>query len=184
MNERWWSALIPIYNMFILSYRGMGNYLFGILSLIPVVNIFYLLVLFYKIGQKFKFNGILFMIFWPLFIPVCGFGANPFDDITYVAGLEDNALEKEYKLKNFFITVSITMLVLCLSLEGYLNRALLADPIESIKKYYYVYASRGIVNNVKTDIRLRTINCTEGVYMRENNGEYYFYTCYESEITE
>ena len=43
MNERWWYAFIPIYNIFVLSYHGLGSYWFGIIGLIPIVNIIYFL---------------------------------------------------------------------------------------------------------------------------------------------
>lgn len=175
MNEKWWYALIPIYNVFVLSYRGMGNYLYGLLSFVPGVNLIYYLVLAYKIGKKFDYNGILFMFFWPIYIPVCGFGSNPYDGIIYVKGLENNSVEKEYKLTNTFIIFASTILVSCLGLVGYLNRTIFTNPIKSIDKYYYVYASRAIVNKVKTDIKIRTINCDNGVYMLSNDGDFYFH---------
>lgn len=175
MNERWWVAFVPIYNLFVLSYRGMENYLYGIIALIPGVNIIYFFILAYKIGIKFGFNGIIFMLFWPIFIPMCGFSDNTFDGVTYVAGLEACALEKEFKLKNTFIVIASTILVVCLVLVGYLNRGLLKNPMESLNKYYYVYASKAIVRNVKNDIKLRTINCDLGVYVEENDGDYYFH---------
>ena len=175
MNERWWYAFIPIYNIFVLSYRGLGSYWYGFLSFLPGVNVIYLLVLSFIIGKKFGYNGFLFMLFWPLYIPVCGFGTNAFDGITYVNGLENNSIEKEYKLTNSFILVASSVLVVCLGLIGYLNRSIFADPIKSLDKYYYVYASRAIVNKVKTDTKVRTINCDEGIYLLSEAGEYYFY---------
>lgn len=175
MNERWWYVFIPILNIFKLSYRGMGSYWFGLLAFVPGVNLIYLLVLAYKIGKKFGYNGFLFMLFWPIFIPMCGFGANAYDGITYVTGLDNASIEKEYKLTNSFIICTSTVLVVCLGLIIYLNRSIFADPIKSLDKYYYVYASRAIVNNVKTDIKIRTINCDEGVYLLSEEGDYYFY---------
>lgn len=175
MNERWWFAFVPILNIFKLSYRGMGSYWFGLLAFVPGVNIIYLFILAYKIGVKFGYNGFLFMLFWPVFIPMCGFGSNPYDGITYVTGLDNSSIEKEYKLTNTFIASTTTVLVLCLVLIGYLNRSIFADPIKALDKYYYVYASRAIVNNVKTDIKIRTINCDEGVYLLGEDGDYYFH---------
>ena len=185
MNERWWYAFIPILNIFKLSYRGMGSYWFGLLSFVPGVNLIYFLVLAYKIGKKFGYNGFLFMLFWPVFIPMCGFGTNAYDGITYVTGLDNSSIEKEYKLTNVFIISATTVLVLCLGLIGYLNRSIFTDPIKALDKYYYVYASRAIVNNVKTDIKVRTINCDEGVYLSSEAGDYYFYypnATYEADL--
>ena len=185
MNERWWYAFIPILNIFKLSYRGMGSYWFGLLSFVPGVNLIYFLVLAYKIGKKFGYNGFLFMLFWPVFIPMCGFGTNAYDGITYVTGLDNSSIEKEYKLTNVFIISATTVLVLCLALIGYLNRSIFADPLKALDKYYYVYASRAIVNNVKTDITVRTINCDEGVYLSSEAGDYYFYypnATYEADL--
>lgn len=185
MNERWWYAFIPILNIFKLSYRGMGSYWFGLLSFVPGVNLIYFLVLAYKIGKKFGYNGFLFMLFWPVFIPMCGFGTNAYDGITYVTGLDNSSIEKEYKLTNVFIISATTVLVLCLALIGYLNRSIFADPLKALDKYYYVYASRAIVNNVKTDIKVRTINCDEGVYLSSEAGDYYFYypnATYEADL--
>ena len=185
MNERWWYAFIPILNIFKLSYRGMGSYWFGLLSFVPGVNLIYFLVLAYKIGKKFGYNGFLFMLFWPVFIPMCGFGTNAYDGITYVTGLDNSSIEKEYKLTNVFIISATTVLVLCLALIGYLNRSIFADPLKALDKYYYVYESRAIVNNVKTDIKVRTINCDEGVYLSSEAGDYYFYypnATYEADL--
>lgn len=185
MNERWWYAFIPILNIFKLSYRGMGSYWFGLLSFVPGVNLIYFLVLAYKIGKKFGYNGFLFMLFWPVFIPMCGFGTNAYDGITYVTGLDNSSIEKEYKLTNVFIICATTVLILCLGLIGYLNRSIFTDPIKALDKYYYVYASRAIVNNVKTDIKVRTINCDEGVYLSSEAGDYYFYypnATYEADL--
>lgn len=175
MNERWWFAFIPIYNIFVLSYRGMGSYWYGLLSLVPGVNLIYYLVLAYKIGKKFNYNGFLFMLFLPVFIPLCGFSSNAYDGVTYVNGLDNISIEKEYKLTNTFAVTSMTILVLCLGLVGYLNKSIFTDPLKSLDKYYYVYASRAIVNNVKTDIKLRTINCDEGIYLLSDNGDFYFH---------
>ena len=175
MNTRWWVPLVPIYNMFALSYKVFGSYLFGIIGLIPGVNLIYFLVLIYKMGVKFDFNGILFTLFLPVFIPLCGFGANAFEKVTYVNGLDNTAIEKEYKLTNSFVFLTSTILVVCLGLVGYLNRTIFLDPLHSLEKYYYVYASRAIVNNVKTDIKIRTINCDDGLYLLNEDGEYYFH---------
>ena len=175
MNERWWFSFVPFLNMFVLSYRAFGSYLFGLIGLVPFVNIVYFLVLIYKIGVKFGYNGLLFTIFCPIFIPLCGFGANAFENVTYVNGLDNIDIEKEYKLTNTFIFVTSTVLVLCLGLVGYLNRSIFLDPLNSLKQYYYVYASRAIVNEVKTDIKFRTINCDDGIFLGIDDGDYYFY---------
>lgn len=175
MNERWWYAFIPILNVFKLSYHGLGSYWYGLLFFVPVINIIYLFVLAYFIGKKFGYNGLLFMLFWPIYIPMCGFGANAFEGITYVNGLDNKSIENEYKLTNTFVICTSTILVLCLGLVGYLNISLFTDPIKALDKYYYVYASRAIVNNVKTNIKVRTINCDEGLYLLNEDGDYYFY---------
>ena len=175
MNEKWWVIFIPFYNIFAVSKKVMGSYLFGIFALIPVISFIYLLILTYKLGKKFGYNGLLFMLFWPFLIPSCGFGDNSFDGVTYVAGLDASSLEKEYKLKNSFIIFITSILIVSLIIIGYLNIYLLKDPINSIKKYYYVYASRAIVKDVKTNTKIRTIHCDNGVYSNYKNGEYYFY---------
>ncbi len=202
MNEKWWNAFIPIYNVFVLSYRGLGSYWYGLIGLLPlfsvgsayvlttngvegylnliplvlsIISAIYYLVLAYNIGKKFNFNGFIFMLFWPIFIPLCGFGASAFDGVTYVNGLDNISIEKEYKLTNSFVIVTSLVLVSCLGLIGYLNRTVFLDPMKSLEKYYYVYASRAIVNKVKTDIKIRTINCDEGLYLLYEDGDYYFY---------
>lgn len=175
MNERWWYAFVPVFNIFVLSYHGLGSYWFGILGFIPFVNIIYFLVLAFFIGKKFGYNGFVFMFLWPVFIPMCGFGANAYDGVTYVRGLDNSSIEKEYKLTNSFVIVTSTVLVGCLGLIGYLNRSIFTDPIKALDKYYYVYASRAIVNRVKTDSKIRTINCDEGLYLISEDGTYYFH---------
>lgn len=54
MNRPGWISLIPIYNIMCLSEDIFGKKVYGILLFVPIINLIYLLVLFYNIGKVFE----------------------------------------------------------------------------------------------------------------------------------
>ena len=61
-------SLIPFYNMYCLSDMLIGNGWFFLISLIPIVNLIFIIFLYYKLGKMFGKNNcfIIGLIFLPL----------------------------------------------------------------------------------------------------------------------
>ena len=69
-NKPWWSGLIPIYNFMVLSEILYKKKLLGLITLIPIIGELYILVMFYTLGKRFKFNGLLTVVLSLIFIPI------------------------------------------------------------------------------------------------------------------
>lgn len=102
MGCSWWKALIPIYNIVLLSKRIFKNDYIWLLIFIPFVGEIYLLVLLYKLGIKFGKSGILTALFPMIMIILISLGESLFED-TRVISEEDYAYC--FKLKKYFIII-------------------------------------------------------------------------------
>lgn len=146
-NKKWYYALIPIYNLFILTEIVFNKRWLGILLLIPVVGQIFFLVILYILGTKFKYNGLLTMLFPIIFIPLMGFGTKFFEGRNYLN--ENNTLENDYRRKKiFFITIMI-FLVSSFIILFWTNILDIKNRAKKITNYYYVYASHQIVEKTK-----------------------------------
>lgn len=169
-NKRWWSALIPFYNLLILSEMVFKNKWLGFAFLIPVIGQILLLVALYELAEKFKYNGFFAVIFPILYIPLMGFGNRLYDDINYVS--EDKTLENDYKRKKLFF-ISILVFILLGSILIFWNNIIeIKGKAFRLKNYYYVYATRQIVNKTKQLARENYLEC-EGYNYNDKNGIYY-----------
>ena len=96
-GEKWWSCLIPIYNVYILNKIVFRNgWMFTIIFITPLLSILatfagaaeltgilglvgilvtfiYAIMLMYKLGTRFGMNGILMILFSPITIPMIAF---------------------------------------------------------------------------------------------------------------
>ena len=117
-NQKWWYALIPFYNLFVLCDIVFRKKWLGIILLIPVIGQIFLLVILYKMAMKFKYSGLLAILFPIIFVPLMGFGTRLYEGVSYIS--EDRTLEKDYKRKKvFFVTLMILLVlsgILCLIL--------------------------------------------------------------------
>jgi hypothetical protein len=80
-GEPGWAAIVPIYNMMVMARIGGRDPMFGLLCLVPIVNIFaYIIIMVdlcraYDVGGAFAIGLILLpFIFWP----ILGFGSARF----------------------------------------------------------------------------------------------------------
>lgn len=71
-------SIIPVVNLFVLSKIAYGSYLYGLLAFIPIVNIFYALALNYQIMRCFGCGMGLSIIgaFFPVLALFPAFGDN------------------------------------------------------------------------------------------------------------
>ncbi|MGT2772022.1 DUF5684 domain-containing protein [Streptococcus marimammalium] len=80
-NESGWKALIPIYNLYILSKIIYGNGWQFILLLIPIINIYYAYRFSQDMAQSYGKSttfGIGIFLLSPLFISIIGYGASEY----------------------------------------------------------------------------------------------------------
>ena len=171
-NRPWWGAFIPIYNLMVLADIAFDKSFLGILCLIPVIGQILMLVMFYRIGNYFQYNGFLTAIFSFIMIPVIGFGGHPFKEVHYISS-EEHALEKNYKRKKIFLVTFLFFLLLGVSLFVLGN----SDKVSkgsSITNYYYVHISNRLVKKARKSIENGTVNCSDSAFV-SGSGVYYFY---------
>ena len=111
MNQKWWYSLIPIYNNMILAKSLFNNKWLGLIVLIPVIGQIFFLVMLYKLAVSFKKNGILMILFPLIMILIIGYGSSSFNNKNFVSE-GDNALEKEFGKKKFFLSLCIFLIVI------------------------------------------------------------------------
>lgn len=173
-NKRWWAGLIPIYNVMILSEIALNKKKLGLLCLVPIVNIIFIFVIFYKIGEKFKANAILTAVLFILMIPVIGFGNNVYDGRTFVDVDEKNATEKDYKRKNTFLFATLFFLLIGVAMMVYANLTNVKDSSESIGNYYYVFVTDKLIKKVEKEIVNESVSCENNLTITQD-GTYYIY---------
>ena len=75
-NKPWWAAIVPIYNMCVLTEIAFGKMVYVILYFIPIVNFIFVLAIFFQLGKKFNKNPILAMLFNIFMLPIIAFGVS------------------------------------------------------------------------------------------------------------
>ncbi len=173
-NHPWWATLIPIYNNLVFSKIVLGNFWLGLLGFIPIINIFYYLVIFYKLGKKFEKSGILTVLFPFVMIPVIGLGDSIYNKISYTTTLKTDS-EKEYRRKSVFFGTIILVTVLSIASIFYTNLTTIDERIENMKNEYLVYVSNTVVDEIDKRVTSSdyTVMCDSEVYSGED-GIYYF----------
>lgn len=173
-NLVWWKALIPIYNLIVLSDALFRKKWIGIVACIPGIGIIGILAIMYKLGVKFQYNGFFTALIPIISIPMIGYGNHLYDGCIFAEGDPNLALEKEYKRKkSFLITVGI-IFVFGIGILIY-NKYTSSDGTSfSLDNYYYVYAAKQITKKVEKNIDKGIVSCTSGEYI-SNQGIYYFY---------
>lgn len=173
-NKRWWAALIPIYNLMILAEMAFNKKYLGLLVLIPYIGPIFLLVIFYKLGSKFKYNSLLTALFWFVMIPIIGFGNHPYDGRNFVENNDKNSSEKQYRRKKIFLIVVLFFMIFGIFLIVYGNIAKVEKTSSEISNAYYLYAAKRITSRTKEYIKNGNIDCDNASVLGEN-GIYYFY---------
>lgn len=171
-NKRWWSVFIPIYNLMILSDITFKKKWLGLLTLIPVIGQVLFLVMLYKLGTQFKYNGLLTMLFAPVMIPIIGFGTRLYESTTFVS--RNDNLEKDYKRKKLFLTLIILFIIFGALFIFWNNIIETKTKAKKLSNYYYVYASNRIVDKTKRYINNNYLECDDYDYSNDR-GTYYIY---------
>lgn len=113
-NRKWWLALIPIYNLFILADITFHNKIYGVLTLIPVIGEIFILVMLYKLGEQFQFKGILVALVPFVMIPVIGFSYSRFEGIDFIR--DEKEMERDYRNNNIFLVTVFLLIISSLGL--------------------------------------------------------------------
>lgn len=83
-GEDGWKAIIPFYNVYVLTKLVTGNGLLFLVLLIPIVNIFFGFYLYHKLAQSFG-KGIGFTIglilLNPVFMLILAFGDAQYESV-------------------------------------------------------------------------------------------------------
>lgn len=169
-NKKWWYALIPIYNLFILTEILFKKKWLGIILLIPGIGQIYLLVCLYVLGTKFDYSGVLSMLFAPISIPMMGFGSRLFEGVNYIS--EERTLEKDYKRKRIFLATLMVFLILGGALVFWTNIIDIKTKATRVTNYYYVFATKQIVNKVEKLAEENYLECEDYEY-NATSGRYY-----------
>jgi len=172
-NHEWWSAVVPIYNNMVLAEITFNNRMLGLLALVPVVGFLFILVMFYKLGEKFGYNGWLSMFFFFIIIPMIAFGSHGYDGRTFVDPTVKNATEKEYGRKKIFLVTCFLFFAFGVAGFVYTYMNSLKETTEDIGKSYYKNATDKVISTTKDHINSGAITCD--VDYNAANGVYYFY---------
>lgn len=172
-NKPWWSGLIPIYNFMVLSEILYKKKLLGLITLIPIIGELYILVMFYTLGKRFKFNGLLTVVLSLIFIPIMGFGTSLYQGRSFVDDLNQKEIENNYKRKRVFLFFIIVFFLTGIGFVLWKNMDSVNDGAEVVGKEYYVYAAKGIVKKTKNKISKDKFSCDDVDYDNKT-GVYYF----------
>ena len=168
-NKRWWYALVPFYNLFILADIVYKKKWLGIILLIPGIGQIFFIVTLYILAGKFRCNGLLTILLPFIFIPLMGFGSRLYENINYIT--EDKTLEKDYKRKKFFFISIVIFLLLGLVFILWNNIVDIKNKSFRLRNYYYVYATKQIVNKTKQLANENYLECDKPY--KDGRGKYY-----------
>ena len=109
MGYSWWKALIPIYNVMLISKKVFDNMFLGLIIIVPIIGQIYLLVLMYKLAIKFNRNGLLMVLFPFIMIPLISFSEDLYEKKNDSGNFD---YESTYGMKKkFLILCSIFLLI-------------------------------------------------------------------------
>ena len=173
-NKRWWDGLIPIYNLFILAEITFQNKKFGFICLVPIIGEIFILVMLYKLGEHFKYRGLLVVLLPFIFIPIIGFGTHTYKGYSFVESNNDKSSERDYRYKKIALTTICLVILFAIVCLLFANITQVKNTSKKASEYYYVYAGKKMGEKIKSNINSGNIHCERKNYSSEN-GVYYFY---------
>ena len=173
-NRPWWSALIPVYNMMVLADVLFQKKWIGLLTLIPIVGQIVMMVMLYKLGESFNNNGVLTVIFAPIFIPLMGYNVYGYKGYIFVNENSKFNVEREYAFKKVFLTLMILPLLVGVGAISFTNFSIIEETVKRLGNSSYVTTSNKLVAEVKIKVEADNIICN-GANYNPNEGVYYFY---------
>lgn len=158
-DRKWWYAFIPIYNVMILSDIVFHKKYLGLLLFIPIVGVLFSLILFYQLGRRFQYSGILTMLFPFVMVPVIAFGIHSYEGRILVDTSDKNSLEKNYRYRKVSLATALlfSMVGIFLFVFGDLDN--FYNKISFAEKNYYVYVSNQLVKHIEREFNSSKISC-------------------------
>ena len=173
-NKPWWSMLIPVYNLMVLSEITFKKKWIGLLTLIPYVGILVFLAMIYMLGKKFNYNGILTVVLSFIYLPLIAYGTHAYEGYVFVEDSLNKSIERDYRLKKLFLTIVLLFLIVGVLLTVKLNLSFIDKGSKSASNYYFVFASKRMVSKTKRVVKDNIVTCSQGDYTPES-GIYYLY---------
>lgn len=110
IRNKGWVVLIPIYNIICLSKDVLGSSLYALLLLVPIGNIIFIFVLYYKLGKLFNKSNLfslLLTLFPIIFLPILAF-----DNLVYInPKKEENIINEDIVTNQKSNTSSIKKII-------------------------------------------------------------------------
>ncbi len=119
MGQSWWKALIPIYNLAVLSKCVFGTSYLWLLSFVPFVNFIYYILLLYNLGKCFDKNGILMVLFGFILVLVTAYDSSLFNNTIF--SNDKMSLETFYSRKKLFLICTLSVFLFGMVLLIYNN---------------------------------------------------------------
>jgi len=179
-NQRWYAALIPIYNNMVLGTITVESAIMGLLVFVPFVGPFISLYLMYKLGEKFGVSGWLTLFLPIIFIPLIAYGSNLYEGEAYISEF-GGTLERDYKLRKIFITITFILGIVGLGLTIWGSTPAVEKAKEYASNGYYVSASNKIVKKIKKAVEKDKITC-DGTNFNTDGDKYFYFPEIEAEV--
>lgn len=158
-DRKWWYAFIPIYNIMVLSDIAFHKKYLGLLLFVPVVGFVFYFILFYQLGKKFQYSGILTMLFPFIMVPVIAFGIHFYEGRTLVDTNDKNYLEKNYRYRKVSLITVLLFSVIGISLFIFGDLDNFYNKISFMGNNYYVYVSNQLVKHVEQGFENSKVSC-------------------------
>lgn len=181
-NKPWWGALVPIYNIALLTEIAFGKMIYFLFYFIPVVNMFFLLVAFYQLGKRFNKNPILTMLFNIFMLPIIAFGTSLYNGINYVDLKDKDAVEKEFKMRRGLLYCILLFFIVGLGGFIYCNITSVDTLLDGASDEIFVQNAKIIVNKVKKNISKGNFTCSEETSLTPNSIHYFVFDNVEDEF--
>lgn len=93
IRNKGWVAVVPIYNIICLSKDVLGSSLYALFLFVPLGNVIFIFVLYYKLGKVFN-KGNLFSMLLTLF-PIIFLPILAFDNLVYINPKKEESIIEE-----------------------------------------------------------------------------------------
>ncbi len=174
-NQRWWLVFVPIYNLVILSKIVFDRGWLTILFFVPVVNVLYLLAIFYKLGKLFDKSPIFTMLLSLIYLPVIAFGGSMYKRTLYLNDRVKDETEKGHRVNRGILTLILVFLA-----AGVLGSILVNFPsinvmVKNFDNQKIINIAQRMINKVDRKISQDKFECSDGTKILPNSTHYFVF---------
>ena len=181
-NKPWWAAIVPIYNMCVLTEIAFGKMVYVILYFIPIVNFIFVLAIFFQLGKKFNKNPILAMLFNIFMLPIIAFGVSNYNGVNYTDLSLENAVEKEFKLRKSLLYVIILFFLVGVAGFGYSLFVSGDSFLNNTEDKLFVENAKAVINKVKSGVERGKFECSGETSLLPNSVHYFVFGDIDSDL--